>query len=141
VPVLVDTTIWSLVLRRPKGRLSEDEDERIAAWRELVQDGRARLIGPIRQELLSGIREPAQFERLRDQLRAFKDEAITTEDFESAAHWSNECRRRGVAGSAVDFLICGVAIARGWQVFTGDADFRAYAKVAPIRLFTAALAL
>ena len=136
--VLVDTTIWSLALRRPKGRLSEDEDERIAAWRELVQDGRARLIGPIRQELLSGIREPAQFERLRDQLRAFKDEAITTEDFEQAAHWSNECRRKGVSGSGVDFLICAATIARGWQVFTTDADFRTYAKVAPIQLFTAA---
>ena len=136
--VLVDTTIWSLALRRPKGRLSEDEDERIAAWRELVQDGRARLIGPIRQELLSGIREPAQFERLRDQLRAFKDEAITTEDFEQAAHWSNECRRKGVSGSGVDLLICAATIARGWQVFTTDADFRTYAKVAPIQLFTAA---
>ena len=134
--VLVDTTIWSLVLRRPKGRLSEDDDERIAAWRELVQDGRARLIGPIRQELLSGIRESAQFEKLRQQLRPFPDEVLTTADYEQAAHWSNECRRRGVAGSTVDFLICGVAMIRNWQIFTTDTDFRTYARVAPIQLFT-----
>jgi len=136
VQVLVDTTIWSLVLRRPKGRRSEDEDERIAAWRELVQDGRARLMGPIRQELLSGIRESAQFEKLRQQLRPFPDEVLTTADYEQAAHWSKECRRRGVAGSTVDFLICGVAMIRNWQIFTTDTDFRTYARVAPIQLFT-----
>jgi predicted nucleic acid-binding protein len=134
VEVLVDTNIWSLVLRRPKGRLSEYENERIAAWRELVQGGRARLIGPVRQELLSGIRETAQFERVRDELRAFPDEALIPADYEQAAYWSNECRRRGVTGSGVDFLICSVAIARGWQIFTADADFRAYAKVIPLRL-------
>jgi predicted nucleic acid-binding protein len=134
VPVLVDTGIWLLALRRHRGRLSEAESERISSLHDLLQDGLARLIGPIRQELLSGIREPAQFERLCDQLRAFQDEPLSTEDFEKAAHWSNECRRRGIAGSAVDFLICGVAVARGWQVFTTDSDFRAYAKVVPIQL-------
>lgn len=132
--VLVDTNIWSLALRRHGGRLGGDDRERIESLHELIQDGLARLIGPIRQELLSGIREPGQFERLRDQLRAFQDEALTTQDFEQAAHWSNECRRRGIAGSAVDFLICGVAVARGWRVFTTDTDFRAYAKIVPIQL-------
>jgi predicted nucleic acid-binding protein len=134
VQVLVDSSIWSLALRRNRGRLSEAESEQVTALRELIQGGRARLIGPIRQELLSGIRENAQFEKLGNLLRAFPDEALTNVDYEQAAHWSNECRRRGVAGSAVDFLICAVAIARGWQIFTTGADFRAYAKVIPIRL-------
>jgi predicted nucleic acid-binding protein len=134
VQVLVDTSIWSLALRRHRVRLSAAESERIASLHELVQDGLARLVGPIRQELLSGIREPRQFERLRDQLRAFPDEALSPNDFEQAAHWSNECRRRGIVGSAVDFLICSVAINRGWQVFTTDSGFRAYAKIVPIRL-------
>jgi hypothetical protein len=89
VQVLVDTSVWSLAFGRHRRRLSETETERIASLRDLVRDGRARLIGPIRQELLSGIREPAQFERLRDQLRAFPDEALTSGDYEQAAHWSN----------------------------------------------------
>jgi predicted nucleic acid-binding protein len=134
VQVLVDTGIWSLALRRHRGRLSEAENQRIASLHELIEDGLARLIGPIRQELLSGIREPAQFERLRDQLRAFQDAALTTADFEQAAYWSNECRRRGIAGSGVDFLICAITVSRGWRVFTTDSDFRAYAKVVPIQL-------
>jgi predicted nucleic acid-binding protein len=113
--------------------LGGTENQRVLSLRELVQDGRARFIGPIRQELLSGIREPAQFEQLRDQLRSFPDETLTTGDYERAAHWSNECRRRGVVGSGVDFLICAVAVARGWQIFTADADFRTYAKIVPVQ--------
>jgi len=107
----------------------------VAALSEQIRDGSVRLIGPIRQELLSGIREPAQFEKLRDQLRAFPDEPLTVGDYEQAAHWSNECRRRGVAGSGVDFLICSVVVSRGWRIFTTDADFRTYAQVIPIRLW------
>jgi predicted nucleic acid-binding protein len=137
VQVLVDTNIWSLALRRHKSHLNEDEGERVAALRDLTQGGRARIIGPIRQELLSGIREPAQFERVRDGLRSFPDELLDPSDYEQAARWSNECRSRGVAGSGVDFLICSVAIARGWQIFTSDADFRVYAKTVPIHFHPA----
>lgn len=132
--VLVDTSIWSLALRRQKGSLSETETAQVALLQELIRDSRARLIGPIRQELLSGIKEPEQFKKLRTLLRAFPDEAITTDDYEQAAHWSNQCRRRGVAGSSVDFLICAVSIARGWLVFTRDADFLSYAKLIQVRL-------
>ena len=132
--VLVDTSIWSLALRRHKGRLGEAEGERVTSLQDLIEDDRARLIGPIRQELPSGIRETAQFEKLREQLRAFPDEALTTGDYEQAAYWSNECRRRGVLGSGVDFLICAVAVTREWQIFTSDADFRNYTKVIPIQL-------
>jgi predicted nucleic acid-binding protein len=134
VQVLVDTSIWSLALRRSEIQLSKTEAERVAELRDIVKDDRARLIGPIRQELLSGIREQPQFEKLRIQMRAFSDESLTAEDFEQAAHWSNECRRRGVVGSGVDFLICSVAISRRWRIFTADTDFRAYAKVIPIQL-------
>lgn len=132
--VLVDTSIWSLALRRPEGRLSKTEREQVAALRELVEDGRARMIGPIRQELLSGVRETAQFEKLRRELRAFSDEILSANDYEQAAHWSNECRRQGVVGSGVDLLICSISIGRRWQIFTADKDFRAYAKVIPIQL-------
>lgn len=131
--VLVDTSVWSLALRRQGGRLKGIENQRVLSLRELIQDGRARFIGPIRQELLSGIRESAQFGQLRDRLRTFADEALTTGDYEQAAHWNNECRRRGVTGSGVDFLICAVAVARGWQIFTADADFRSYAKIVPVQ--------
>jgi len=105
------------------------------ALRDLIRDDGARLIGPIRQEILSGIREPAQFARLQQYLRAFEDEPLETEDFERAARCSNQCRARGISGSGTDFLMCAVAIQRGWQVFTADNDFQAYTRALALVLF------
>lgn len=92
------------------------------------------MIGPIRQELLSGLREEAQYHRLKERLRAFPDEPLTVQDYELAARFGNQCRAAGIAGSAADFLICAVAAARNWPIFTTDKDFQQYAKALPIRL-------
>jgi predicted nucleic acid-binding protein len=135
VEVLVDTSVWSLALRRPKGNISETEQRLTAALGDLIRDDRVRLIGPIRQELLSGIREPAQYERLRNYLRAFPDQPLGAADYEKAAECSNQCRSRGIAGSATDFLICAVALARKWQILTTDAGFKTYAKAMPIAMY------
>lgn len=87
------------------------------------------MAGPIRQEILSGVRETAQYERLRTHLRAFPDEPITVADYELAAKFSNQCRGAGVAGSPVDFLICAITSSRKWTIFTYDHDFEAYRRV------------
>jgi predicted nucleic acid-binding protein len=132
--VLVDTPIWSLALRRKDGDLNPREQRLTAALRELIQDGRAQLVGPVRQELLSGMREESSFKKLRDQLRAFEQVPLDAADYEEAAHLNNQCRARGVAGSAIDFLICATALRRNWQIFTTDRDFPRYAAVLPLKL-------
>jgi predicted nucleic acid-binding protein len=103
---------------------------------DLVGYGRAQLIGPVRQELLSGIREQAQFVRLRDALRLYEETMLVTDDFEEAARMSNECRRRGITGSPVDFLLCAVAERHKWQIFTSDRDFEHYRRILGLRLFS-----
>jgi len=132
--VLVDTPVWSLALRRRTEQLSAEEMRLTKALAELIREGRAEMVGPIRQELLSGIREEAQFRKLRDYLRAFQELPLETADYEEAASMNNRCRARGVAGSAVDFLICAVAHRRSWAILTTDRDFENYAKVLPVRL-------
>ena len=134
--VLVDTPIWSLAFRRSKHAMNRDELRLREELTELIRAGRAQLIGPIRQELLSGVREEAQHIRLRDDLRAFRDESLTTADYETAARVSNQCRASGIAGSAIDFLICAVAIERGWEVFTTDRDFCRYAQTVSVQLYS-----
>ena len=131
---LVDTSVWSLSLRRNPDDLSAEERQIVMELREVIQEGRARIIGPVRQELLSGIRSPAQYDKLCLTLRAFRDEMIDTTDFEAAAKARNECRRKGIVAFTVDILICAVALARGWSIFTIDPDFKNYAKVLPIKL-------
>jgi predicted nucleic acid-binding protein len=96
------------------------------------------VIGPIRQELLSGLRTVEMFGKVRDRLRDFPDELLTTADFEQAAESHNRCRQSGVSGSAVDFLICAAALRRGLAVFTTDGDFAHYARVLGVRLHTPA---
>ena len=129
--VLPDTPIWSAALRRTAGAASAYRAEMV----KLVNHGVIELIGPIRQELLSGIREQSQFERVREHLRKFPDLRITTDDYEEAASFYNRCRSKGIQGSATDFLICAVAIRNDLVIFTDDRDFVRYSKVLPIRLF------
>ena len=135
--VLVDTSVWSLALRRLKTDVNTGEKRLAADLGDLIRDDRARLIGPIRQELLSGIREQGQYERIKGYLRPFPDEALFREDYEHAARCYNQCRSRGITGSQVDFLMCAVALDRSWQILTADVDFRSYAKVLSIQLFGA----
>lgn len=136
--VLVDTPVWSLALGRGSGDLSASEGLLTQALAELIRDGRAQLTGVVRQELLSGIREEERFGKLRDYLRAFDDPRLEPGDYEEAAQMHNRCRSRGIAGSAIDFLICAIANRRRWQIFTTDRDFEQYAKALGLNLHTAA---
>lgn len=132
--VLVDTPIWSLALRRKSRDLNTRELLLTQALGDLIRDGRAQLIGVVRQELLSGIRDQQRFDKLRNYLRAFDDPAIGAVDYETAAEMHNRCRGRGIAGSAVDFLLCAVAELRQWEIFTTDKDFERYRRVLGLKM-------
>lgn len=134
--VLVDTSVWSLALRRKAQDLNAAEAAVVAELSQLIREGRARLIGLVRQELLSGIRDAGQYEKLRNTLRAFPDEDAGLADYEAAAKAGNACRARGIAVSVSDMLICALAVAREWAIFTADPDFKKYAKVLPLQLHT-----
>jgi hypothetical protein len=134
--VLVDTSVWSLALRRSAQNLNSSEKAVVTELTELINEGRVKMIGLIRQELLSGIKHSAQFVKLRDILRAFPDEHLESDDFESAAAASNQCRSKGIAVSVSDMLICSVAQSRDWAVFSLAPDFRRYSKILPISLHT-----
>ena len=131
---LIDTSVWSLALRRKAEDLSAAERLLVAELRELVQEGRCRIIGPVRQELLSGIKSSDQYEKLRLMLRSFPDEPLATTDFEAAAKAGNACRSKVIVLSIVDSLICAVAHSRQWSIFTTDPDFTNDAQVLPIKL-------
>ena len=92
------------------------------------------MVGPVRQEILSGIRDAATFQRLRDQLAAFPDETIVTADYERAAEFFNACRQKGLQGSNTDFLLCAVSIRHRMSLLTTDDDFARYARVIPLVL-------
>lgn len=127
---LVDTSVWSLALRRARGQSPREAAE----LAELIRRNRAAIIGPIRQEVLSGIRSRRQFEDLRQHLRGFPDLETDAADYELAAEFYNRCRAGGIQGSDIDFLICAVAVRRDQLVFTTDRDFAEFAKILPVQL-------
>jgi predicted nucleic acid-binding protein len=130
VRVLVDSCVWSLVLRRG---VEASGSVRLEMER-LIREGSVELIGPIRQEVLSGVRSEVQFAALKEALALFPEIGIHPSDYEEAARLYNLCRSRGVQGSGTDLLICAVAIREEVPVFTVDRDFISYAAVFPVPL-------
>ena len=122
--ILVDTSVWSLALRPSGTDLSQKEALAVNLLKELIRDGRVVVIGPVRQEVLSGIPDEAQFRKLKSKLRAFEDLGLTSDDYELAAEFTNACRKRGVQGSHIDFLICAVAARNQLPVFTSTGILR-----------------
>lgn len=128
--VLVDTPIWSYALRSRSHRFQQHTDE----LARIIRDLQALIIGPIRQEILSGYSDAGQFTLLRDKLAYFENSPVLDSDYELAAEFSNRCRIKGVQGSHTDFLICAVAARLDAPIFTTDKDFFNYRKYLPILL-------
>lgn len=127
---LVDTSVWSLSLRRrPSAPLQIEEQRLVALLLDAISEGRVAMIGPIRQELLSGIKERPRYAKLRRHLRAFLDEPLETADYEEAARLFNLRRSRGIQSGPIDILICAVALRRGWEVLSCDAGLDRCLKV------------
>jgi predicted nucleic acid-binding protein len=129
--VLVDTPIWSYALRKRNIKYQAE----IRELTSLIRDQRALIIGPIRQEILSGYSDLKKFKKLREKLSFFENSPILDSDYESAAELSNKCRKRGVQGSQIDFLICAVAKRLNVPIFTTDKDFSNYRSIVSIKLY------
>ena len=128
--ILVDTSIWSLALRRK----SVPHDPSVIELRGLIEELRVQMIGPVRQEILSGIRSKSQFFKLRETLRSFPDLVLTSQDYELAAEFLNVTRKRGIQGSNTDLLICAISNRHEMPIFTTDKDFVLFSKHLPITL-------
>ncbi len=128
--VLIDTCIWSLALRSNAPKETAVAEQ----LSQLIDENQVRIIGPIKQELLSGYTDKNSFERLRQKIKYFPNEPIIDSDYESAAEYSNFCRSKGIQGSHTDFLICAVSMRAKFHIYTTDKDFQNYSKYLPISL-------
>jgi predicted nucleic acid-binding protein len=133
--VVVDTSIWSLALRRQRKRLSLPQRSLVLLLKDLIVSGDAILLCVVRQELLTGISSEQTFEDMCQHLRDFDDLPPDVDDYERAASAANDCIRGGTAPTTTDMLICAVAMGRDLAILTSDGDFEEYAKHLSIRLF------
>lgn len=131
--ILVDTCVWSLALRRNN---PAHGDPYVAELRELINEVRVQIVGPIRQEILSGLISKSQFKKLREHLRYFPDLELSSGDYERAAEFYNLNRKKGIQGSNTDFLICAVSERHNIPILTTDNDFILFRKHINIKLHT-----
>ena len=129
--VMVDTCVWSAALRKSN---FDPNNPIIKELKELISEGRTQIVGPIRQEILSGISSISQFNKLRKYFTWFPDTPIITIDYIKAAEYYNICRRNGIQGSNTDFLICAIANRLDSSIFTVDKDFTYFKDILPVRL-------
>ena len=129
--VIVDTPIWSYALRSKR----KGFEKHIEVFESLISDQRVVMLGPIKQEVLSGYSDLKKFELLNEKLTYFANAKIIDDDYIVAAKFTNLCRVNGIQGSHIDYLICSVASRLAAVIFTTDKDFTHYQKHLPIELF------
>jgi len=129
--IVLDTTVLSHAFRR-----SQASSLVAARLRRLIEEDEPLSVpGIVLQELLSGIREPAQFAKLQELMIGFPILLASREDHVTGARIANDCRRAGIAATTPDCLIAAQAIARGARLFTTDQDFLHMARHSQLRLF------
>jgi len=129
--IACDTSALSQFLRR-----SPDTQNDVALQVEkLIDSNELALFGIVRQELLSGVKLPAHFERIDLTTRALPLFFADDEDHTTAARFFNTCRSKGIQGSPIDFLICAMAVKRKFRIYTTDPDFELYEPIIPIELY------
>ena len=133
--VIVDTSVWLLAMRRSQALTEPVQQQALGALKDLIVDTRALMLGAVRQELLSGIKDRNQWEKLRSVVAAFPDVVLSAADYERAAEFFNICRGQGIQGSNTDFLLCAVAVNRSLPILTVDQDFVHFAACLPLQLY------
>ena len=129
--VIVDSDVWSEAFRK-----NDSASETTKRLKELINNDKIIMIGPIRQEVLSGLKEEKRFSQIKECLRAFPNQVIDDSIYELAAAFFNICRSRGIQGSHTDFLVCACAVSWEVEIFSKDQDFLHYSKYIPIQLHT-----
>lgn len=130
--LLVDTSVWSLALRRdvPPGRAE------VAALRDALEGGDIVVTtGFVLQELLQGVAGPKAREQIIDRFSALPLVQPDRQDHIDAAQLRNTCRRAGVQIGTIDALIGQLCLRHGLTLLTADQDFIHMSKCCDLELW------
>ena len=129
--LFVDTSVWSLALRRD----AVDDSPAVHALATALERGAPLFTtGLVLQELLQGFRGPKARDRIVQRLSALPFIIPDREDHVQAAELRNHCRRKGVQIGTIDALLAQFCIRHELEMLTTDKDFRLVAEHAPLTL-------
>jgi predicted nucleic acid-binding protein len=126
VNIVVDTSVWSLVLRR---QTVDESNPYVQAFRSHVQQGVCiHLLGNILQELLDGVKSQRDFDHLVKIMKPFRLLVLERSTYVLASELRNRCRKKGVQAGPIDFLIAAACEEQGYPLLSADRDFQYIAK-------------
>lgn len=132
---LVDTSVWSLALRRDTVVSSPEVD----VLKDVLQTGEPVVTtGLVLQELLQGFSGPRDRSLVIERFSALPLISPDRQDHIDAAALRNHCRRAGVQAGTIDAVLAQLCIRHGLTMLTTDKDFSGIAKHSSLRLWKAA---
>ena len=132
--LFVDTSVWSLALRRD----SPPETSEVRRLREALGGGETvYTTGLVLQELLQGCRGPRAGARIIDRFAAITMIVPTRGDHIDAARLRNECRGHGIQVGTIDALLAQLCIGHKLVMLSTDRDFSHIADCTSLRLWGA----
>lgn len=132
--LLVDTSVWSLALRRD----APPEVPEVRALREALAGGDiVATTGVILQEVLQGVVPTRVREQITKTFASLEYLTPSRDDHVTAAGIRNTLRAAGVQIGTIDALIARVSITGGHTLLTTDRDFESAARHIGLRLWTA----
>ena len=133
--LLVDTSVWSLALRRDAPAAEPEVQALVEA---LAGSGLVVTTGLVLQELLQGFKGPKAAAAIVERFSAFALIQPDREDHIAAAQLRNKCRRAGVQLGTVDALIAQLCIRNGLTLLTSDQDFTHATKHCELKVWSSA---
>lgn len=132
--LLVDTSVWSLALRRD----APADSAEVGGLRRALEGGDTVVTtGLILQELLQGFTGPRARKEIIERFAALPLLTPDRPDHIDAAELRNRCRRAGTQVGTIDALLAQLCVRYELTLLTTDHDFRAVAKHAALRLWEA----
>lgn len=132
--LLVDTSVWSLALRRD-GSTSAPE---VRVLHEALEGSDAVVTtGLVLQELLQGFNGPRAAAAIVERFRALPIIAPDRVDHIAAAEVRNACRRAGVQVGTIAALLIQLCGRHELTLLSTDKDFAHAARHVPFRLWRA----
>lgn len=133
--LLVDTSVWSLALRRD----APPDLPEVRALATALQAGDLVLTtGLILQEVLQGFLGPKSREAILGRFGALPLLVPDRHDHIEAAGLRNQCRRQGLQVGTIDALLAALCLRHDLTLLTTDADFRRVAEVTQLSVWSSA---
>ena len=129
--LFVDTSVWSLALRRDAPANTAEVDCLAEA---LAGGGQVFTTGIVLQELLQGLSRPRDRRAIIDRFAPLPFVVPERDDHIEAAELRNHCRRRGVQIGTIDALLAQLCIRHDLAMLSTDKDFAAIAELRPLRV-------